>query len=433
METGLLIWILITLALSAFFSGIEIAFVTADKLQLELKAKNIPLAGKVISWFIKKPSQFMGTTLVGNTAALVFYSMLIANFLFPIMQEHLPETFRNEFSFLIIQTIISTIIVLFMAEFIPKSVFLINPIKMVSIFSFPLSLAYIILYLPMIIIIALSRFILTRIFKLEYSDEQPAFGLTDLNNYVKKLSLSDSGEGKVEVDTKILHNALEFKTVRVRDCMVPRTEISAVHIHDSIELLTKEFVESGHSKILIYRSSIDDVVGYCHLLEVFKKPESIEQIMVPIIIVPETMMANELMVQFISERKSIALVVDEYGGTSGVVSMEDIMEEIFGEIQDEHDEEELTEYKLDDNNYILNARLEVDYLNDKYGWTLPEGEYETLGGLVYAIAEDIPKPNDTIEFNPYRITINTMYDTRIGNVTLTIKEGGNTSGNFNPA
>ena len=420
-SSALLIWIVVMLMLSAFFSGIEIAFVSADKLQLELNAKRIPIAGRVLSYFIKSPTHFMGITLVGNTAALVLFGMFMTQFLQPFMIQWFPVFMESEFNFFIVQTLVSTIIVLIFAEFLPKSIFLINPNLMIAVLAFPLMFFYWILYLPMIVIISLTRLTFS-LFGSKYQEDQPVFGLTDLNNYLQNLiNVEDHEDVKIEVDTKILTNALEFKTVKLRDCMVPRTEISAIDIEDGIEELVRTFTESGHSKIMIYRETIDDIVGYCHAQEMFKKPKDVESITAPIMIVPETMMANELMIQFITERKSVALVVDEYGGTSGIVSMEDIIEEIFGEIQDEHDDDEFIEQKLNEYSYKLSARIEIDYLNDKYGWSLPQGEYETLGGLVLSITEDLPNEEQSITLDDYILTIKEIHDTRIETIKLTLR------------
>ena len=226
---------------------------------------------------------------------------------------------------------------------------------------------------------------------------------------------------EVSLDKQIFHNALEFKKVRIRECMIPRTEITAVSLQEGINKLKEAFVDTGHSKILIYRETIDNVIGYCHSSALFKKPNSIEEILTPIIIVPETKMANELMVQFIKEHKSLAVVVDEFGGTSGLVSMEDVIEEIFGEIEDEHDEDDLVEQKLDPNTFLLSARLEIDYLNSTYVWRLPRGDYETLGGLILSYTEDFPDEGDTISIPPYRFTIQSTDDNRIDTIKVVVE------------
>ncbi|MDH5380158.1 MAG: hemolysin family protein [Cyclobacteriaceae bacterium] len=417
-QTFLIVKIVVTLLFSAFFSGIEIAFVSSDKLQLQLHSKNIPVAGRLISYFIKAPSHFMGATLVGNTLSLVLFGIFMTELLQPILVNMNPEFFSVEFNFFIVQTLITTFIVLMTAEFLPKSIFLINPVRMMTVLSFPLMVVFWILYLPMMLIITLSK-VTFRLFGLQYREDKPVFGMTDLNNYVKSIIDNKDTSGiKVEIDAKILINALDFKTVKIRDCMIPRTEISAVDIEDGVAELKNAFIDSGHSKILIYKDSIDNVIGYCHGLDMFKKPKDIQSILSPVTIVPETLLANELMIQFINEHKSLALVVDEYGGTSGVVTMEDIIEEIFGEIQDEHDDEEWVETQLSDTSWLLSARLEIDYLNEKYGWELPEGDYETLGGLFLSISEEIPKEGDLVTIKAITLTINKVNDTRIETIKL---------------
>ncbi|UII28671.1 hemolysin family protein [Fulvivirga maritima] len=419
MDLSVLIPIALTLLFSAFFSGIEIAFVSADKLHIELQGKKGYRTGKILGKFLNNSSRFIGTTLIGNTIALVIYGIFMAKLLDPFIREALPEVIYNELSVLIVQTVASTLIVLLTAEFLPKSIFLINPNWMLTIFAFPMYIIYWIMGPVVWAIVSLSKVIITKVMGLEYSEDRPAFRLTDLDNYIKNTILSDE-DTNVEVDTKIFNNALEFKNIRIRECMIPRTEIIAVDIEDALADLKKAFIDSGHSKILVYEDSIDNVIGYCHSLELFKKPKNIKDILTPILIVPETMLANELMIQFINERKSLALVVDEFGGTSGIVSIEDIIEEIFGEIQDEHDDEDWVEQQLDDNNYLLSARHEIDYLNDKYEWNLPTGDYETLGGLILSITEDLPQPGDSITLPPFNFSIQSTNDIRIEIVKLTL-------------
>jgi len=422
MDPTLLILIFLSLAFSFFFSGIEIAYLSANKLQLELQGKQGLLSGKIFSKFIKKPSLFIGTTLIGNTIALVVYGIFMAQLLEPKLQLWLPELFQNEAGILIIQTLLATLLVLFTAEFLPKSLFLINPNLMLTALAVPFNIIYYILFPLVISIVSLSKFVITKIFRTEYSDEKPVFGLTDLNHYLRNMLRVKHEDEDIELDKKIFHNALEFKSVRVRECMIPRTEIIAVDIQDGIEKLRQAFVESGHSKILIYKESIDDVIGYCHSSELFKKPTRIEDILTPIIIVPETILANELMIRFINERKSLSLVVDEFGGTSGLVSMEDVIEEIFGEIEDEHDEDDLVEQQLDKQTWLLSARLEIDYLNDAYNWNLPTGEYETLGGLILSYREDLPQPGETISIPPFSFTIQSTLDNRIDTLRITVAD-----------
>lgn len=343
----------------------------------------------------------------------------MAGLLEPIIVTILPEVISTDVSVLIIQSVISTSIVLLTAEFLPKSLFIINPDLSLRFFALPMALIYVLMYPIVFLVVKLSALFIL-MFGYKVSDEKPVFGLTDLNNYIKNNILNIQDEEEAEIDAKIFHNAIEFKKVRVRECMLPRTEIIAVDVTDSIKELKEAFIKSGHSKIIVYKESIDDVIGYCHSLELFKKPEDIKSILTPILIVPETVLANELLIQFITERKSIALVVDEYGGTSGIVSIEDVIEEIFGEIRDEHDDEYLTEQKIDDNNFIFSARHEIDYLNEKYQLNIPEAEYDTLGGFIFEFHEDIPQVNEIIEIPGFIITIITMEENRIDNVKLTL-------------
>ena len=430
MDHNILI-VIVSLIFSGFFSAIEIAFISANRLHLELLRKKNTFTGRIISKFVDKPSYFISTTLLGNTVALVVYGYYFALLLEPSIEGFLHHYFPFSEStsltlVLIIQTILSTLLVLATAEFLPKSLSLINPDDFLTAAAFPMNLIYWILYPIVFIIDWLSKQLIAKIFKLEYKEVRPAFGLTDLNIYIERVNNVISGGERVdeqnpEVNKEIFSNALEFKKVKVRDCMIPRKEIVAIEYEDNIEELSDAFTSSGHSKIPIYKKSIDNIVGYCHHLDLFKKPLSIASIMTDIIIVPETMLANELMVRFISERKSIALVVDEFGGTSGIVTIEDIIEEIFGEIEDEFDDFEGYKVKrLDESNFILNARNEVDRLNQEFNWHIPEGDYETLGGFILYLHGDIPEIGDQIDAGHLLFTIKSMEDARIDMVQLTI-------------
>lgn len=416
MEQTYLLVILGSILLSAFFSGSEIAFISANKLQIELEGKS-NLTGRALKRFLAQPSHFISTTLIGNTVSLVVYGIFMAKLLEPQIAAILPAVVNNEATIMVIQTIISTLVVLVTAEFLPKSLFLINPNWMLKAIALPMRVLHFLIFPVVWLIVGLSKLIITKVLGLSYEESKPVFRLTDLNNFIKYFQ-KETSNATVEVDTKILDNALEFKTLQVRECMIPRTEIEAVDIQDSISTLKEAFIRTGHSKILVYKETIDDIVGYCHSLEMFKKPENIEDILTEIIFVPETMLANELLFQFIEERRSLALVVDEFGGTSGLVTMEDVMEEIFGEIHDEHDDEQLIEQKMGKNTYLLSARHEIDYLNEKYGWTLPEGEYETLGGLVLSVTEDLPVQNQKVSVDGYQITVTSMQHSAIDTVTV---------------
>ncbi len=416
MESQYLTVIIISLFFSAFFSGSEIAFISANKLQIELQGKGKTI-GRILTRFLEQPSHFISTTLIGNTTSLVVYGIFMARILGPWIVTILPQAINNEGWVLVVQTIISTLLVLVTAEFIPKSLFMINPNWMLRAIAVPMRIFYFIIYPVVLLIVGLSKFIIVKFLGMNYEENKPVFQLTDLNNFIKYFQ-KDSKNTELEVDTKILDNALEFKSLKVRECLIPRTEIIAVDIKGSIKELNQAFVDSGHSKILIYKESIDNIIGYCHSQSLFKKPAKIDDILTDILFVPETMLANELLFQFIEERRSVALVVDEFGGTSGMITMEDVIEEIFGEIHDEHDEEDLVEQKIGGNSYLLSARHEIDYLNEKYNWKLPEGEYETLGGLILSVTEDLPVKNQKVIIEGYEIQVETVNNNRIEAVTL---------------
>ncbi|WP_209329830.1 hemolysin family protein [Lunatimonas salinarum] len=420
METQYLVFVLVSLLFSALFSGLEIAFVSANRLHIELQSKQGKLSGEILSRFINNPSHFIGTTLLGNTVSLVLYGIFMAYLLEPPIQQLLPEELNNQAFVMILQTVVSTVIVLITAEFVPKSIFMLNPNSLLAFFSLPFALVYYLLYPVVWFVVGLSKVFITKVLKLDYEEDKPVFEITDLNSFIQSNLSSEGEDGKLEIDTKIFDNAVEFKTVRVRECMVPRTDLVSIEETEDISELRRAFIESGHSKIIVYRDTIDDVIGYCHHLELFKKPKTISEILTAIIIVPESALANELLVQFIKERKSLALVVDEFGGTSGIVSMEDIIEEIFGEIEDEYDSDDLVEQQLSDFEFLLSGRHEIDYLNEKYGWKLPSGDFETLAGFILSQTENIPQKGESATFGPFTFTVVSKQDHRIDTVKLKI-------------
>ncbi len=425
MESNFPVYVAITLVFSAFFSGIEIAYISANKVQIELQKKHGKWGGKILSKFLASPGQFIGSTLIGSTLMLVLYGILMAYLLDEPLRNFLPESFQHVAVLLISQTILATLLVLITGEFLPKSIFKLNPNRMLNFFALPFVIIYSVMYPIVWLIVALSRWFITRVLGLSYNEEKPVYTITDLNSFIKDQLAQNRNQGKVEVDSKIFDNAIEFKSVRIRECMIPRTDIVAVEVMDSIEELKKIFEESGHSKVVVYRDSIDEVIGYCHQLELFKKPKSIEDILTPILISPESALANELLIQFIQERKSLALVVDEFGGTSGLVSMEDIIEEIFGEIDDEYDNEALTEQLIGELEFLLSARLEIDYLNEKYAWDLPEGDFETLSGFILSQTENLPNIGETITYGRFTLTIVSKQAHRIETVRLKISDSTN--------
>lgn len=419
-QTPQYLGIILAMVFSAFFSGVEMAFVSSNKLYFELKAKQNILSAKIIANFNQSPSQFIGTMLIGNTLSLVAYGIFMEEFLHHLILMNFP-IITNEIIARLIASIIATIIILTTSEFTPKSIFLINPDAILEFLAIPIWVINTLMFPLVWLTVGLSKWFITRVLRLSYSEEKPAFGLTDLNHYLQNLNRKVSTEEENEVDTKIFHNALEFKQVKVRDCMIPRTEITAIEIEEGIEGLKKVFIESGHSKVLVYKETLEEVVGYCHSLALFKKPKDIQSILTSIPIVPEAMPANDLMLKFSKERKSLAIVVDEFGSTSGLVSMEDVMEQIFGEIQDEFDDtEDWIEKRLDEHTFILSGRHEIDYLNEKYNWNLPEGDYETLGGMLIHLYEDIPTVNEVITLSAFQFQIMTVTDARIDTIKVII-------------
>lgn len=417
----LLFGALLALVLAGFFSAVEMAYVSVNRLYFELHSKQGPLSEKLVSGFLKNPILFVGTTLTGNTLFLVLYTVFGVTVLNPLLIALLPDNWAGyESVFIALETLILTIIFLPLADYIPKSLALIHPDRFLEALAVPLWVIYKTIAPIVRMLVGIARFFIRYVLGKRNPEIRPVFGLTDLNHYLQQLNQkSDTKEKEVEVDTQIFNNAIEFRDVRVRDCLVPRTEITAIEVDDTVEELRQAFQDSGHSKIVVYRDTIDDVIGYCHALALFKKPATVEEIITPIITVPETMPAQDLLLRFLSERKSLALVVDEFGGTAGIVSVEDMVEKIFGEIQDEYDtNEDWVEQQLDETTWLLSARHEIDDLNITYGWNIPKGDYDTLGGLILETHEDVPAVGEVIEFSPFTFTVVSMDGTRIDTVKV---------------
>lgn len=411
-----------SLIFSIFFSGIEVAFLSANRLNTGLQTPKRSLSGKIIDFFAGKPTWFIGTTLIGNIASLILFGVFTTLLLSSSFGSQFADRSYAVVLPIIVLTFLLSVVILYTVEFFSKSFFIINSNRMLTAMAIPFALLSLVTFPVVFTVISLAKLIINHVFGLEYSKEKPVFGLTDVNQYLKTMHRVKPKDRELDLDKKIFKNALEFKSVRIRDCMIPRTEIVAVGLDAGLDRLKEAFLESGHSKIIVYKDSIDDVVGYCHSSALFKKPSRIEDILTPIITIPETSLAKELMVRFINEHKSLAAVVDEFGGTSGIVSMEDVIEEIFGEIEDEHDEDTEIEIQLDEKTWLLSARLEIDYLNETYGWNLPTGDYDTLSGLILAYAEDLPKTGQTINIPPFTFIVQATEENRINTVRMIREE-----------
>ena len=402
--------ILLSLFFSAMFSGLEIAFISANKLKIELDNKLGFYNAKVLSFFNKNPSRFISTMLVGNNIALVIYGIFMAKVLEPFFYSF----FFSEFTVFLLQTISSTLLILFVAEFLPKALFRINPNSILSVFAVPIVIIYYLLFPIIWISTTISNGVLKLFFGLENKDGELNFGLVDLDHYLKEATSQVDKDEEIETEVQIFQNALDFAKVKARECMVPRTEIEALEEGEDIETLKNRFYETGYSKILIYRESIDNIIGYTHSFELFKKPRKIKEILLPIPVIPESMPASEILEFFTKEKKSVAVVVDEFGGTSGMVTIEDVIEELFGDIEDEHDNEDLIERKISDVEFLFSARLEIDYLNEQYKIGLPESEeYETLAGYIIHIHESIPQKGEKIETKDFVFNIRIVSKNKI--------------------
>lgn len=424
METSIVI--ICCLLLSAFFSGMEIAFISANKIHIEIEKKQDGFLAKILTRLTKKPSKFIATMLIGNNIALVVYGLYMGDLLmewfvsFGTSDNTIANALLTDFS-LVIQTIISTLIILLTAEFLPKVLFQIYSNTLLKILALPAYIFYILFSFVSDFVIKISNVILKVFFKTDGDEVQLAFSKIELGDYITEQMEAIDSEDDVDSEIQIFQNALEFSAVKAREVMVPRTEIEAVELHETPKNLIKRFSDTGYSKILIYKDTIDNIIGYVHSYELFNKPKTIKSILMPVEFVPETMLISDILSNLTKKRKSMAVVLDEYGGTSGIMTVEDIVEELFGEIEDEHDSTDLIEEEINEKNFKFSARLEVDYINENYKLELPESdEYGTLGGLIVNETGEIPDQDAQIKINNFLFTILEVSSTKIDLVSLEI-------------
>lgn len=420
--------IVVTLLLSAFFSGMEIAYISANKIHIELEKKQEGILAAVLNRLTRRPSKFIAAMLIGNNVSLVVYGLFMGELLMNWFSGMLPSPYPflqimlTDFS-LLTQTIISTFIILLTAEFFPKVLFQIYANTLIKFFAIPAYFFYWLFSLISEFVIKVSDIVLKTFFKTDGDQVQLAFSKIELGDYITEQMETVEEEDEVDSEIQIFQNALEFSEVKAREVMVPRTEIMAVELHESPKALAKLFTETGYSKILVYKDTVDNIIGYVHSFELFKKPKTIKRILLPVEYVPETMLIQDILNVLTKKHKSIAVVLDEYGGTSGIMTVEDIVEELFGEIEDEHDSTDLREEQIAENTFVFSARLEVDYLNENYRLDLPESEeYETLGGLIVNETGDIPEKDSIIIIEPFHFVIMEVSNTKIDLVELKTTE-----------
>ena len=405
-----------TLLFSAFFSGVEIAFISANKLKLELDKNTGKFPANIITYFSKNESDFITTMLVGNNIALVVYGIVMTQILTP----QITDYFNSDFALLLVQTIITTLIVLVTAEFLPKAIFRIYPNQILRIFSIPIWLFFVFFRPVALLMLFLSKSVLKYLLGQKMEDGKQVFGKTDLDEYLSNVK-SVEGVEDSRVEVEMLQNVLDLTDKKLRECMIPRTKLVAMDISSPINEIKSRFIDTKLSKILIFKGNIDKVIGYIHSSDLFRNPQNVRSILLPIPFVPESMSVMQLLNQFIESNKGVALVVDEFGGTSGMLTIEDVTEEIVGEIVDEHDVEEITDKKLAKNKYQLFAGLDIELVNKKYNLTLPESnEYETIAGLILDHLEEIPQKNDVIKLGEFQFTIIKVNDTAIQEVQLKV-------------
>ncbi len=414
--------IIICLVLAALFSGMEIAFVSSNKIYLEIEKKQQSFISRILTKLTEKPSQFIVSMLIGNTIVLVVYSFFMGELLMNWI-ESMGFNF-TDLSNVLVQTSLSTIIVLITSEFIPKVFFQIYANYFIKFFALPAYFFYLLFYFVAVFVLWISDFILERFFKTEGDYVPLFFSKVELGNYITEQMSTIEDHENMDSEIQIFQNALEFSGVKARDIMTPRTEISAVEIHDSVSVLKNKFIETGYSKILVCQNSLDDILGYVHSFELFKKPRSIKSVLIPVEFVPETILIKDVLDILTKKRKSIAIVLDEYGGTSGMITVEDIVEELFGEIEDEHDSiDEMIEKKLEDDVYLFSGRLDVEYLNQTYKLNIPESDsYGTLGGFIVNHTTEIPVKGDQIVIDKFRFSIEEATNKKIEVVKLIVLE-----------
>ena len=417
---SIIIYLLITMAFSAFFSGMEIAFVSVDKLRFEMDRKG-GVSSRILSLFFRNPNDFISTMLVGNNIALVIYGILMAQI---IGDNLLAGWITNHFVMVLVQTVISTLVILVTGEFLPKTLFKINPNLALNVSAIPLFICYVVLY-PISKFSSGISYLFLRLFGVKVNKEASAkaFGKVDLDYFVQSSIDNAESEETLDTEVKIFQNALDFSAVKIRDCIVPRTEVVAVALDATLEELKNRFVESGISKIIVYDGNIDNVVGNIHSSEMFRNPKDWRDHVKEVPIVPETMAAHKLMKLFMQQKKTIAVVVDEFGGTSGIVSLEDLVEEIFGDIEDEHDNTSYVCKQIGEHEYVLSARLEIEKVNETFNLELPESDdYLTVGGLILNQYQSFPKLHELVSVGKYQFKIIKVTATKIELVRLKVME-----------
>ena len=415
--THLFLYLLGCIVLIGFFAGTEIAFISANKLNVELRKKQGKLSGRILSRFMENPSEFIGTALVGVNVLLVVYGLLSSEITTKLLSYYQLEI--SEYAKLFVDTLIATFVILIFAEFLPKAVFRYKAETVLSLFSVPMLVMYYIFFPIAKVFVTISEFILKYLFNVRIKENKQVFNRVDLEMLVKQSSHGNENESS-EVNAELFENALYLVNVKIRKCMVPRNEIEGIDINTSIEDTRKKFIETKLSKVIVYDDNIDNIVGYIHHLDLNRRPAAISEILHTITPVPEAMSAVDLMNRFTKERKSIAWVIDEFGGTAGIVTMEDVLEEIFGDINDEYDEQEHVDKQISENEYIFSGRLELDYLNEKYRFDFPTDDSETLSGYIITRHETIPKIKERIIIDNYEFDILLVTDTRIETLKLKV-------------